>query len=148
MPKIKRPYVEVTNVKAKALIFQSPLSNNHYVVLAEPLDTIEFMNGYVRPEFDAKQATGVETDAGYDTWFMCYLEDCYDPPIAIVNAEHEGDAIDAFVDKCEWARMSTETVEERENDGIGETVGWSACGYSYDEEIMQCRPIKLLRIEL
>lgn len=141
--------IELGTIKATAVVFQSPFNPKHfYVVRAEKMDYLEFMKQYCVGDVDCKQADGVNFDNYLDngTFFMCYSEDCFDPPVAIVRADDVEEAIDLFVDECEWARMSDEDVEERDKDGLGETVGWTGMN-KYDNETMQCRSIKLYRVE-
>lgn len=44
-----------------------------------------------------KVCEGLEIESGWKRWFLVYVENCFDPPGCIVNADNEQDAVDAFV---------------------------------------------------
>jgi hypothetical protein len=134
------------NVKAKVLHFREKgRERPTYIVLAEEMDYIEFMKKY--PE--GRKVTGVELTEGWGKFFLCFLQDCFDPPLAIVNADDEEGAIDAFVYQCEWARMSDEDAEEREKEFPDQgLVGYADHVLCYDAELMMVREVKLVGVEL
>lgn len=137
-------------IRAKALHFESPFNPRHrYVVLAGGMDYADFLSRYNSGVFgpvECRRAEGVNIERHERGFFLCYIEDCSDPPCAVVRAGRACDAIDAFIDAFEWTRMDVETVEER--DGHGETVGFTRRGHAYDAEPMACHQVRLVHVEL
>lgn len=144
----KKSTFTMSDVEASAAVFRSPLCDTHfYVVGREDMDFLEFMRRYNVGNVDCKRATGVQLDNTGDKFFMCYLEDCFDPPIAIVRADNAQDAVEWFVEECAWARLDPKDAQEREEEYGEDVVGYGPNGEPYDNEAMTVREICLARIE-
>jgi hypothetical protein len=136
--------ISLSNVEAKAIHFESPFDPKHrYIVLAEDMDFLAFMKKYCVGDMDAKKATGVEMGNGNDDWYMVYVENCFDPPIAIVNAENEQDAEEAFVEALPWSHITEPDLKDYDP----ETLHYGPSGQPYDAEQVMVRQIKLVLIE-
>ncbi|MFO0964632.1 MAG: hypothetical protein U0793_03465 [Gemmataceae bacterium] len=138
-------FIELPNVKAKAVHFQSPFAKNHrYVVLAEKMDYLEFLRTYNQGPVECKAATGVNLDGCEERFFMVYVEDCFDPPIAIVRADSEQDAEELFVDELPWAHITEPDL----NDYDPETLVYGPSGQPYDSESVRVHPVRMVHVEL
>lgn len=116
-----------------------------YVVYSKgKIDTLEFMKAH--PD-RAKQCDGYGFNDNSDEFWACYCEDTMDPPVTIVR-ESEDNAISAFVESnpTAWG-MSDADVAERENNGLGETIGYTDGGRPYDQERIQMFRVRLVRVE-
>lgn len=92
-----------------------------------------------------------------DPFYLCFVEDCFDPPCAIVRGENDdlSDVVDDFVENCKWAQIedvksaygiSTDAeFEKLFNDGI---LGITGNGTYYDAEQTVVRQLKLVAIEV
>jgi hypothetical protein len=150
--KTKNTEIVLGEIKVKALIFKSPFGKDHYYVCGrDDMDYLDFIRKYDIGSAQAKRATAVGMDNGDYPFFMCFVANCFDPPVAIVRQENEEEAIADFIDQCEWARVepedygAAEEFEQAVEEGI---VGIADGGNYYDAEQIQCVPIKLFRVEM
>lgn len=145
--------LSLSDLPIVAAVFASPLDPQEHRYVASEMTHDEFRARYADIDYahDYRLCTPVNMDAGPirgDLFFMCYCEDCMSPPVAIVKADDIEEAIDMFVETCEWAQMSEEDAAEREADGLGETVGMTGQGVRYDNETIHIRPIQLMRVDV
>ena len=88
--------------------------------------------------------TPVNFDSDGARFFLCYAEDCFSPPLFVVRADDESEALDALVSAhCQTFELDADAVAEREADGLGETVGYTDTGLAYDSETLRLRPLTL-----
>ncbi len=136
----------LTDIEVNAMIFQSPGNPKHfYVVGRDDMDFLDFMKKYCVGDQDAKRATGVELDGTGKHFWMVHVEDCFDPPIAIVRADSLCDAEDAFTDALNWAHI-TDPNDLKDYDE--DNLHYSPSGVPYDIESVMIREIKLHGIEI
>jgi hypothetical protein len=109
-----------------------------------------------------KEATPLNMDSSDEDdgfWLLC-VQDCFDPPIAIVRASHADEALEIFVDELDWAHISDEDLKDYEDtdsyvDGkplvyreFSENVNWNNSGQAYDSEGIYMCQVKLHSIEV
>lgn len=144
---------ELENVSA--MLFRSPFNrDSFYVVGRDGLSFPEFNEKYGNSPYSAaaqfKRASGANLDDNESQFFMVYVEDCFDPPIAIVRADDECEAIDIAVDAFEWLRVEPSNYgtpaefEKAIEDGI---VGIGDGSNYYDAEQIRVREVKPYRLE-
>ncbi len=129
-------------------VFQSPtVPNRRYVVGAEHMDTLAFLNAFNNGPAQHQKATGVNMD-GEGKFFLCYVEDCFDPPVAIVRGENAADAEERFVDECEWAQVSDDDMDAEREDADNDSTGYSYTGNGtrYDGETIKVYEVRCLSI--
>ena len=148
-------------VKAQAVLFTSPMNDkNFYVCGLDDMDFMEFRNRYDNAPGNAerqyKRATALCFDDSYDRFFMVYVADCFDPPIAIIRAENECEALEIFADELEWAHIGETDLpdylkpadERREGDSeYVDSVSWNSSGKPYETESIQMHEIRLHSVE-
>lgn len=141
--------LEFGTCQASAAVFRSPINPDHYyVALPAEMDSLEFMKRYNVGNVECQQVRHADLDQDEEHFFMCYSEDCYDPPIVIVRAEDMDAAIDVFVEEFpNLGAMDEETRKEREKDGLEDTIGYTGQGNIYDTERVMVREIELVRLE-
>lgn len=77
-------------------------------------------------------------------FYLCYNEDCHSPPLFVVRADDEEEATDLLLENHpKTFEMSQEDVDERDKDGMPETVGYTGSGVPYDNEILNVRELVL-----
>ncbi len=93
-------------------------------------------------------ATAADMEGDGRFW-LCYSEDCFSPPMFIVRADNESDAVDALLDTFPAQfTMSAEDEAEREADGHPETVGYAGNGsVPYDTETLRIRELRLVSVQ-
>lgn len=133
----------------KALHFSLDGSTHRYVVGVDDMDFLDFHKKYNHNEFgpvDCKKATGFKMDETYDDFFMVYVEDCFDPPIAIIRAEHGQEAAEIFTDELTWAHVDEKDVTDEQIDaGLYQM---NNNGKWYDAETLRVRNVRLVYIEV
>jgi len=90
---------------------------------------------------NAKRCDYAEFDGYGENFYLCFVSDCFDPPMCIVRADNEAEAVDIFVDNFAYARVTQEnygTPEEFEKAIEDGTVGVGDGSNYYDAESMQC----------
>lgn len=88
--------------------------------------------------------TPVNFDSDGGRFFLVYSEDCFSPPLFVVRADDESEALDVLVSThCQTFELDADAVAEREEDGLGETVGYTDTGLAYDSETLHLRPLTL-----
>ncbi len=137
------------NVKARALHFRENDQSPEYVVFPEgPVDHYAFMTAFNWSQKDSKilyrQATGVNLDGTEERFFMVFVADCFDPPIAIVRADNESDAEEGFYEELPWADVEEADVKDFDVD----TLVWSSRGKWVDTNGIQIRETRLVHVEL
>jgi len=141
---------EIENVKA--VVFESPVDPIYcYVCGVGDMDYLEWLNfkEELRPYEDAKRATAVNLDGVEKRFFLVWVQDCMDPPMAIVRADHEADAIDWFVDVLSWAHLDEvdlkDYIVEKAVDGkdpvYSDNLGFGSSGQMYDNESLMVKEI-------
>ena len=132
-------------IDVNALIFQSPMAQNHrYIVRKTPMNNIEFNQKYNVGDVECKQATPVNIDSEYQKFFMFYVSDCYDPPIAIVCAKSFEEAHGWFVDELNWSHISEPDLKDYDQ----ENLDYNSNGTPYDSEGIHGYEIKLIGVEM
>lgn len=135
-------------IECVAAFFQSPHCKTHfYVVGLHEMDYIEFLQKYCLGDIDCKRATGLRMDDTNDKFFMCFVSDCFDPPIAIIRADNEQDAEEWFVDELSWSHYSEDDVKKMTEEEQ-EYAGYGPSGQVYDQQNLQVQEVKLIRVEL
>lgn len=96
----------------------------------------------------AQRATGIDvidSRADDSQYWAVWVEDCFDPPVAIVQTDdHDApsDAIDKFVDELDWAHMDESDAADYEPDELH----YNSSGILYDMERMNMREVQLVRV--
>lgn len=130
--KTKDGKIEIESIEVVSAVFQRihDDSKHRYVI------------GAIESNCETKHCDYAGLDGYGKRWFACLIADCFDPPMAIVRADNEGEAIDIFVDAFEYARLTDEQVKDIEKDSEGdqdlfdEQCSMSGDGYWYDAERM------------
>jgi len=125
----------------QTVVFQSPHNPKHKLVCIREDIPHEKMWDMVKDMVNTKRCDYAELDGYGSRFFLCYVADCFDPPMCIVRADNEIEAVDIFVDAFEYARVTQEnygTPEEFEEAIKDGTVGVTNDGWYYDAERMQC----------
>ncbi len=143
--------IEFGEIKAMAIEFQSPINPKHsYVVGLDELTFMDFLRKYPDSRYcTTVKATGVNLDAQDDKFFLVFVSDCYAPPIAVVRAGDEAEAIGWFVDELDWTRIFEEDLKDYETgvkDKSGcveydEVVCWNSSGEPYNSECLEAHEI-------
>ena len=147
MSKSKAKSIEVSNVRAKAIIF----SGEHgcrYVVTAEEMPWQEFHDKYDIPTGPrAVRATGVNMDGTEEHFFLCAVSDCFDPPVWIVRADTASMAEEMFADeeKCPALIGDANTADYDED---SEHLHYNSDGKLYDTESIVIIEVKMVAIDI
>ena len=151
----------IGEIKAQAAVFVSPLCETHFYVCGrDDLHFVAFNERYGNSPYSSeaqfKRATALHFDDSTERFFMVYVADCFDPPIAIVRAEDESEALEIFVDELEWAHIDETDLRdflkpeaervEGESEYV-EWVSWNSSGKPYDTEQIEIRQIRLHTVE-
>lgn len=165
--------ISVGEIEAKYLIFADK-DNGRWVVSAQRLDYIKFQKRFASDYKDGlnwKQASGhARLDDSYETKFWAVaVDDCMDPPVAIIRAEHADHAIDIFVDEFTWAHVSDEDLEDYrepeadeqeanlakiegrpapETETYSDAISFNSNGQAYLNEDIVMWQVKLIRVEM
>lgn len=132
-------------IKVKALYFliQSPFSKT-FIVGADELSESDFMTKYCSGSERAERACGIKFDDEFGTkFFMVFVSDCFDPPIAIVRAENENDAIEYFVQNKNWTHVPPDEINENDDN-----ISWSDNGIAYRNDNINVHEVKLTIVEV
>lgn len=80
----------------------------------------------------------------YNRFFLCFVADCFDPPLAIVRAEHAQDAIEYFVEECDWSHIDPDMMPREELESAIESgaYGIGPSGEIYDQEQLMVRELR------
>ncbi len=116
-----------------------------YIVGTDGMDYCDFLRTYNGGEVQHKRATGVELDGFGKAFFMVYVEDCFDPPVAIVRADNAQDAEEAFVDALPWAHISEPDLKDYSEDD--DSLSYGPSGQPYDSSSVMIREVRLVAIE-
>jgi hypothetical protein len=103
----------MTTSTRKGLSFNVDSESVAAIVFAAPgfLSDTTFVIENVRSELDAfrqrygdnaKRATGVALNECGARFYLMYVEDCFDPCLAIVRADNESEAVETFLDALDW----------------------------------------------
>ncbi len=146
----------VNNIECKALHFTIG-SDHRYIVHKGETDWDKFRKlfgwGCARP------ATGLNID-GDGEWYAVYVEDCFDPPVAIIRAETWEDVEEIFLAELDWADVDAEDfLEEGEGLQNGKVVSYESLydndhlvytdrRTTADTESIMIRSAKLVQIDL
>jgi hypothetical protein len=139
-------YLPDTTVQA--VVFLEPENKQSlYVVGRDGMDFFEFMNCYGSV---AKHATGVNLDGSEERFFLVWVADCMDPPLAVVRADDASDAQEWFVEELTWADISEMDLEDYygEDGELSEFCYWTGRGKWANTEQIEMREIHLLRVEV
>ncbi len=136
-----KPLTLSLELSPKALIFKRSLDAQHeYVVLTCDMDYLDFMKKYP----NGKRAEPVELDETWDEFWLVYLADCFDPPLAIVRAKNEQDAEEAFVDNLDWAHVKEPDLADYDEDSLS----FGPHGQPYDGSQIHVEQVILVGVEL
>lgn len=141
--------VEVTlhNVKAVEFAWTGTLTGcrNLLAVPKQPkhADELDFQwELEAKTGKDFKRAELVLEDSGIKgKWWAVYCEDCYDPIMAVTQADDPEDAIDNISRRCAWLEVVASdygTQEEFDKACDKGLIGFSGCGVCYDNETVRC----------
>lgn len=141
--------IELYTIQVSRVFFLDPLSNVTYVVGMEDLSYIEFLEWQATSGMTRSTRTRFIGLADEGKFYVCFYQDCYDPPITIVRAADDSEAIDKFLDENENARADVCDVMDAEEENSEQTqYQMSDSGHWYDTETMQVREVNLHSIEV
>lgn len=127
------------DVKALAAVF-SFRGDRTLIVEAEPAETIAFWDQYGH---DAKRADHYGLDDWGNGFFAFWVENCFDPSIAIVRADSFETAYEIFCDEfADWIKIDDSDLADYDP----ETLNYNGSGVAIDTESVQGSEISLLRI--
>jgi hypothetical protein len=131
--------------------------SQEYVCVADKsyggdIDSIPFMERYPNAKRVAN-AIGLDDYDG-KFWLVCF-DDCFDPPISIVRACDECEAIDKFIDSAVGNRLTDEEVsriefdEDDQRDHLdGCNVDCTGDGYWYYSDNLHMQRVNLVKVEV
>ncbi len=141
-------YITISDIKARAMLFEtseyhSPTeADTTYVVESEPLEWTEFHEEYDVGSTRAKQCQGINLDGDGD-FFLVYVDDCFDPPLCIVRADHAQDAEALFASETDYALIEEPDLEDFDE----ENISLDDNGRPYDSESIMIREVRLIRVD-
>ena len=140
---------EMNNVIA--VVFESPFNSEHcFVCGVDDMDFIVWLTykDGLHPYTDAKRATGVNLDGVEKEFYLVWVQDCMDPPVAIVRADNVSDAIDEFVEELTWAHLDELAAKDYIEEGTdgkdlkySDSLGIGPSGQMYDSESLMVMDI-------
>ena len=134
-------HITLPAVKARAVHFANVHNaNERYVVFPRWLTSVDILHDGIK----CRQATGVNLEGAGARFFLVYVEDCFDPPVAIVRADNEQDAEEWFVQELPWARLSEGRLKDLHEDDVG--IGPN--GELYDQGAVRIHEVRLAHIDL
>lgn len=117
------------------------LEFTNYVLIPDGMDTLEAMNKWP----DHKRCYhGANLDAWEQNWYAFWVEDCFDPPVAIVKAGSFEEAYKIFLDEFSWAEISEADIKDYDS----ETLHINSSGKFCDTEGVNGTQLKLVRVHL
>lgn len=125
----------------QTVVFQSPYNPEHKLICIREDTPREKMWDMIKDMVNTKRCDYAEFDGYGSRFFLCYVADCFDPPMAVVRADDVNEAVDIFVDKFEYAQEDQTnygTPEEFEKAFESGQVGITDSGWYYDNEQMRC----------
>lgn len=155
--------LSLDNVRARAVRFARDEDRSETLIVeAEETEYRAFHDKYDQKTATgytpAKRATGVNIDGTEERFFAIAVADTYDPPVAIVRADHEQDALEHFVEELNWAHISeadlTDYAEFGPPDKSGKPevldyrCGFGPNGEPYDSESIVMWEVFMVEIVL
>lgn len=147
--------IELNEVKASAVGFTYADDKGAdvralFVVEAEESDWQTFRTRY---GFDAKRAEGVDLEEWGGRFFLCYVENCFDPCVCVIRAENASEAEERFTDEKDWADVGEEDLKEANPADPNElwlhdNISWTARGTYYSREMVCIRELRMVRVDL
>lgn len=142
-----------------AIIFQHIRSPNHRIVVGrDDMDYIEFIKRYDSAKYQHTRATGINLEDGDGKFFLVYVSDCFDPPLAVVRAANAGDAEDWFIEELAWADIPEADLKDYNIFPDGDPAGegkepkehaqWTSRGTWADTEQITIHEIKPIYAEI
>jgi hypothetical protein len=140
--------IKVGEVEATALVFKGQCDDHRYVLTLN--DSSDPFVELLRNSFGYSQTKTTSSHSqidGYGKHFYgVYVADCFDPPIAIIRADNESEAIEWFVDEFDWSHLSDEDLKDYGEDS--EAVSYNDSGKPYLNENINLFELTLLTIEV
>jgi hypothetical protein len=137
--------ISLVDVEALALVFDAGKPHT-YVVCDEP-DTLKFWErfGHDAKRIPVDSAHVSDYGKGY---FAFWVEDCFDPSVAIVRADSFEDAYETFCDEfSDWLKIDESDLPDYTDEETDEYTGnYSASGVAIDTEAVNGRELTLLRV--
>ena len=86
-----------------------------YVVCNEPSysDKLRLL---VPDAANVEKLEPLNLDEDNDKFWLCCIADCYSPPLYLVRAQNEEDALETFLDKTDVATISAENLKDYPDD--------------------------------
>src|ERR1035438_7732903 len=100
----KTKQITLGEISVSALVFS--MGDVCYVVGRESMDYIDFMMQYDQGPNRTHRAIGLNMDSTDTNFWAVWVDDCFDPPIVIIRADHEGNAEEIFADELDWAHIN------------------------------------------
>ncbi len=155
--------MQLDNIQAFGMIFQTTegYPNQAYPVLTLLVSDDSTEDGgysFTLPktaecedlEYDRfSQAAYVNAQGLEEEHFLCYVEDCLDPPLAVVRAEHACDAQEWFTEELPWADVPEDCLPEvkpEDNEQEWEHLSFTSRGTWVETESIRIFALRLVQI--
>lgn len=104
--------LSLDNMEAVAIIFthKKGVSDHERDILVTK-DPMDWSDQLTRWGYHMKRAEPIELDGFGKHYYAIGVSDCFDPPLCVVRADHEGDAQDAFLSEKDWADWDQDTID-------------------------------------
>jgi hypothetical protein len=90
MKTIAHPKIKLDDVEASVLVFEANTWKLRYDCNPEYFA--------LRDIHDVHRIQGINETDGWGSWWLLFVEDCFSPPMYIVRAKNETEAIEIFLD--------------------------------------------------
>lgn len=130
-----------------AIVFDFDGPHGALVVERTPSDYPDFHRAFDREGAPpARRAVGVDVwdFSGPARYYAVWVDDCFDPPIAVVRAKDEGEAEEMFLDALDWSHI-TAPLDLADYDA--DALHYTSSGIPCDTEGVRIREVSLARIE-
>lgn len=104
--------IDLGEVKVHSVVFKTLYRDDCQYIVTSESEKFREQFGYVQ----VKQCDGANFDGWGKYWYAVYISDCFDPPVVIVRADDESEAIDVAVDAYPYMQMGADTVAQIEKD--------------------------------
>ena len=146
----KTKQITLGEISVSALVFS--MGDWRCVVGRESMDYIDFMQQYDQGPIHTHRVIGLNMDSTDTNFWAIWMDDYFDPPVVIIRADHEGNAEEIFVDELDWAHINEVDLpdylsgDKKQQDS--EYLNFNSKGQPYDSESIQCRQVKLVKVEI
>lgn len=134
------------SIRSASFVWKEDKDNLHRLIVGiDDMDYLDFLRRYNSTNVQHKRCKGINLDGSEKLFFAVYVEDCFDPPIAVVRASGASEAEERFADELDWAHISDVDLKDYEEEPS--SLSWNSDGKPYDTSGIMIRELRLLCIE-